>query len=141
MSEEHLPFSTVDLNGNTHKNRFIRDTSYNTTINPSFELEYIWALAYYERYGEPLPGDMDVLYAPLQENVHVKRFFGALVRGLSPIFCGGNIFGKVISGIKCIGGYIFGGNGLLHYHKIAALKQGISDFKQHAGRIRIGDLF
>ena len=48
MSEEHLPFSTMDLNGNTHKNQFIRDTSYNTTINPSFELEYIRALAYYE---------------------------------------------------------------------------------------------
>ena len=48
MSKEHLPFSTVDLNGNTHKNWFVRDTSYNTTINPSFELEYIQALAYYE---------------------------------------------------------------------------------------------
>ena len=43
MSEEHLPFSTVDLNGSTHKTRFKRDPSYNTIINPSFELEYIWA--------------------------------------------------------------------------------------------------
>ena len=65
---------------------------------------------------------MDVLYAPLEKNVHVKRFLGAFVKGLSSIFHGGSIFGKVISGIKCTGGYIFGGNGLLHHHKIAALK-------------------
>ena len=65
---------------------------------------------------------MDVLYAPLEKNVRVKKFLGALVRELSSIFRGGNIFGKVISGIKCIGGYIFGGNGLIHRHKIAALK-------------------
>ena len=84
---------------------------------------------------------MDVLYAPLEKNVHVKRFLGALVRGLSLIFHGGNMFGKVISGIERISGYIFRGNGLLHHHKIAALKQGVSVLKQHAGRIRIGDLF
>ena len=65
---------------------------------------------------------MDVLYAPLEKTVCVKRFLGALVRGLSSIFCGGNIFGKVIPGIKRTGRYIFGGNGLLHRHKIAALK-------------------
>ena len=65
---------------------------------------------------------MDVLYAPLEKNVHVKRFLGALVWELSSIFRGGNIFGKVISGIKHIGGYIFGGNGLHHHNKIAALK-------------------
>ena len=53
---------------------------------------------------------MDVLYAP-QNGTHKcsKRFLGALVKGLSTVFRGGNIFGKVISGIKQMGGYIFRG--------------------------------
>ena len=58
-----------------------------------------------------------------------KRFLGGLIRGIRTIFKVGNIFGKIVSGIKKVGGFIFKGiKGLFHRHKNTALLQAVKTF-------------
>ena len=76
------------------------------------------ALDYVSKYGEPLPLDEDTIYADQLSSPPTpkrqKRFLGAIVRGLGKIFKGANIFGKIINGVKKIGGFFKGIKGLFH---------------------------
>ena len=85
-------------------------------------LEVQRSLDYISKYGEPIPLEADTIYAEEHNNVTLKRhkrFLGGLIRGITSIFKGGNIFGKIVTGIKKVGGFIFKGiKGLLHRRKI-----------------------
>ena len=75
-------------------------------------LEVQRALDYVSKYGEPIPLEVDTIYAEQHNNVTLKRhkrFLGGLIHGITSIFKGGNIFGKIVSGIKKVGGFIFKG--------------------------------
>ena len=98
---------------------------------------------YNSKYRKPLPSDLETIYAkqPSQTD-RQKRFLGALVKGISNLFKGGNLFGSIIKGIKTIGGYVFKGiNGLLHRHKNSALMQAMNLFKSHTSKLKVGKLF
>ena len=104
------------------------------------------ALDYFSKYGNPIPLDEDTLYAPTPSNTTTpkrqKRLLGALIRGISSIFSGGNIFGKIVSGIKKVGGFIFKGiKGLLHRRKNTALIQAAKSLAAHSRRFAIGRLY
>ena len=91
------------------------------------------ALDYVSKYGEPLPLDEDTIYtnqlssptAPKRQ----KRFLGAIVSGLGKIFKGAYIFGKIINGVKKIGGFFKGIKGLFHRRKNTALTQAVHAFR------------
>ena len=87
-------------------------------------LEVQRALDYFSKYDKPIPLDSDTIYAEENSNStghRHKRFLGTLVRGITSLFKGGNIFGKIVSGIKKVGGFIFKGiKGLLHRRKNTA---------------------
>ena len=71
-----------------------------------------------------------------------KRFLGGLIRGISPIFKGGNIFGKIVTGIKKAGGFIFKGiKGLLHRRKNTALIQAVKSLAARSRRFLVGKLY
>ena len=97
-----------------------RDTS--NGIDSSSELlpllEVQRALDYYSTYGDPISLEEDTIYAEEygDEVQHQQeRFLGALVRGIMCIFKGDNIFGKIVSRIKKVDGFIFKDiKGLLH---------------------------
>ena len=103
-------------------------------------LEVQRTLDYFSKYNEPIALDEDTIYAPetlmTSSNNKVntthyrsKRFLSGLIRGIRTIFKGGNIFGKIVSGIKKVGGFIFKGiKGLFHRHKNAALLQAVKTF-------------
>ena len=103
-------------------NRPRRDVS-DSDLLPLLEVQR--ALDYVSKYGEPIPLEADTIYAEQHNNVTLKRhkrFLGRLIRGITSIFKGGNIFGKIVSGIKRVGGFIFKGiKGLLHRRKNTAL--------------------
>ena len=73
------------------------------------------------KYGEPIPLEADTIYAEQHNNVTLKghkKCLDGLIRGITSIFKGGNIFGKIVSGIKKVCGFIFKGiKGLLHKKK------------------------
>ena len=104
----------------TH-NRPKRDIS---DIGPIPLLEIQRALDYLSKYGDPISLDADTIFAEIQSNVtnnRQKRFLGSLIRGITHLFKGGNIFGKIVSGIKKVGIFIFKGiKGLLHRRKNTA---------------------
>ena len=91
------------------------------------------ALDYVSKYGEPLPLDEDTIYADQLSSPTAskrqKRFLGAIVKGLGKIFKGANIFGKIINGVKKIGGFFKGIKGLFHRHKNTALTQAVRAFQ------------
>ena len=105
-------------------NRPRRDASDPDPIpDPLPLLEVQRALDYVSKYGEPIPLEADTIYAEEHNNVTLKRhkrFLGRLIRGITSIFKGGNIFGKIVTGIKKVGGFIFKGiKRLLHRRTLA----------------------
>ena len=82
-------------NPNKTHNRLKRDISDNGPI-PLLEIQR--ALDYLSKYGDPITLDADTIFAELQSNVthnRQKRFLGSLIRGITRLFKGGNIFGKL----------------------------------------------
>ena len=73
---------------------------------------------------KPLPLDEDTIYADQLSSPPTpkrqKRFLGSIVKGLGKIFKGANIFGKIINGVKKIGGFFKGIKGLIHRRKNTA---------------------
>ena len=68
--------------------------------------------SYWIKYGEQLPSDFDTLYATdkcdsCNQRHREKRFISALLKGLRGVTRGASIFGRLISSVKKIGGYIF----------------------------------
>ena len=126
---------------NTH-NRLKRDISDNGPI-PLLEIQR--ALDYLSKYGDPITLDADTIFAELQSNVthnRQKRFLGSLIRGITRLFKGGNIFGKIVSGIKKVGGFIFKGiKGLLHRRKNTALLNAARTMATRSKRFIVGKLY
>ena len=55
---------------------------------------------------------------------------------------GGNIFERLVSGLRKVGGYIFKGlNGLFHHHKNVAISRAVEVFKKYDSNPTIGQLF
>ena len=55
---------------------------------------------------------------------------------------GGNIFGRLVSGLRKVGGYIFKElNGLFHHHKNVAISCAVEVFKKYDSNLTIGQLF
>ena len=108
-------------------------------------LEVQRALDYISKYGEPIYLEADTIYAEQHNNVTLKRhkrFLGRLIRGISAIFKGGNIFGKIVTGIKKVGGFIFKGiKGLLHRRKNTALIQAAKSLAARSRRFLVGKLY
>ena len=128
-----------------HLSRQKRNTMENleTPLLPLLEVQR--ALDYYSKYGEPIPMEEDTLYAPIPNNTTApkrqKRFLGGLIRGITSLFSGGNIFGKIVSGIKKVGGFIFKGiKGLLHRRKNTALLHAARAFAENK-RFAVGRLY
>ena len=83
--------------------------------------------SYWIKCGQQLPSDFDTLYATHQcDSCNLrhreKRFINALLKGLHGVTQGASIFGRLISFMKEIGGYVFKGiHGLFHHHKVQAI--------------------
>ena len=127
-------------------NRPRRDVSDPDPIpDPLPLLEVQRALDYVSKYGEPIPLEADTIYAEEHNNVTLKRhkrFLGGLIRGITSIFKGGNIFGKIVTGIKKVGGFIFKGiKGLLHRRKNSALIQAAKTLATRSRRFLVGKLY
>ena len=120
-----------------------RDTSDLSSI-PLVEIQR--ALDYFSKYEDRISLDADTLFAEIPGNMTAhtrqKRFLGALIRGIGSIFKGGNIFGKIVSGIKKVGGFIFKGiKGLLHRRKNTALLQAAKSLAAKSRRFVVGRLY
>ena len=102
---------------------------------------------YWSKYGEQLPSDFDTMYAstdcPSCRHKHRdKRFISALLKGLNGVTRGASIFGRLISSVKKIGGYVFKGiHGLFHHHKVQAIYRAVNTFKKYYSKLKIGELF
>ena len=58
-----------------------------------------------------------------------KRFISTLLKGLNGVTRGASIFGRLISSVKKIGGYVFKGiHGLFHHHKVQAIYRAVKHF-------------
>ena len=115
----------------------------NPPLLPLMEVQR--ALDYFSKYADPIPLDADTIYAPTPNittpHKRQKRFLGALIRGISSIFKGGNIFGNIVSGIKKVGGFIFKGiKGLLHRRKTTALLHAARTFAA-SKKFAVGKLY
>ena len=108
-------------------------------------LEVQRALDYLSKYGEPMPLEADTIYAEQHNNITLKRqkrFLGGLIRGITAVFKGGNIFGKIVSGIKKVGGFIFKGiKGLLHRRKNTALLNAAKSIAARSKRFLVSKLY
>ena len=108
-------------------------------------LEVQRALDYFSKYGEPITLEADNIYAEIYGNGTVKRqkrFLSALINGINAVFKGGNIFGKIVSGIKKVGGFIFKGiKGLLHRRKNHALLQAAKTVAARSKKFLVGKLY
>ena len=126
---------------NTH-NRLKRDISDIGSI-PLLEIQR--ALDYLSKYGDPITLDADTIFAEMQSNLthkRHKRFLGSLIRGITHLFKGGNIFRKIVSGIKKVGGFIFKGiKGLLHRRKNTALLNAARTMATRSKRFIVGKLY
>ena len=127
-------------------NRPRRDVSEPDPIpDPLPLLEVQRALDYVSKYGEPIPLEADTIYAEQHNNVTLKRhkrFLGGLIRGITSILKGGIIFGKIVTGIKKVGGFIFKGiKGLLHRRKNSALIQAAKTLATRSRRFLVGKLY
>ena len=71
-----------------------------------------------------------------------KRFISALLKGLCRVTRGTSIFGRLISSVKKIGGYISKGiHGLFQHHKVQAIYHAVNTFKKYHSKLKIGQLF
>ena len=110
-------------------------------------------ITYAAKYNISLPCEFDTFFTRISIPKHYikpftksplreKWFINALIRGLSVVSKGGNIFGRIVSGIKKIGGFIFRGvNGLFHHHKNLAISRAVEVFKKYSSKLKIGELF
>ena len=82
---------------------------------------------YWNKYGKHLPSDFDTMYTSsdcvtCQQKHRDKRFISTLLKSLNGVTRGASIFGRLISSVKKIGGYVFKGiHGLFHHHKVQAI--------------------
>ena len=103
--------------------------------------------SYWIKYGEQLPSDFDTQYATdkcdsCNQRHREKRFISALLKGLHGVTRGASIFGRLISSVKKIGGYVFKGiHGLFHHHKVQAIYHAVNTFKKYHSKLKIGQLF
>ena len=103
--------------------------------------------SYWNKYGEQLPSDFDTMYATsncpyCNHKQRDKRFISTLIKGLSGVTRGASIFGRLISSVKKIGGYVFKGiHGLFHHHKVQAIYRAVNTFKKYYSKLKIGELF
>ena len=71
-----------------------------------------------------------------------KRFLGALLKVLAGITQGASIFGRLISLVMKIGGYVFKGiYGQFYHHKVQAIYHTVNTFKKYSSKLKIGQLF
>ena len=78
----------------------------------------------------------------MTEKHREKRFISALIKGLCRVTRGASIFGRLISSVKKIGGYIFKGvHGLFHHHKVQAIYRAVNTFKKYHSKMKIGQLY
>ena len=102
---------------------------------------------YWNKYGEQLPSDFDTMYAPSDcpsccHRHRDKRFISTLLKGLNGVTHGASIFGRLISSVKKIGGYVFKGiHGLFHHHKVQVIYRAVNTFKKYYSKLKIGELF
>ena len=123
LSEMEHPLQEVEhkqtISNTTHSKR---STEYFLTSAEMHRLQTYW-----NKYGEQLPSDFDTMYASsncpsCQHRQRDKRFISALLKGLNGVTRGASIFGRLISSVKKIGGYVFKGiHGLFHHHKVQAI--------------------
>ena len=103
--------------------------------------------SYCNKYGKQLSSDFDTMYASTncdscQQKHRDKRFISALLKGLSGVTSGASIFGRLISSVKKIRGYVFKGiHGLFHHHKVQAIYCAVNTFKRYHSKLKIGQLF
>ena len=70
--------------------------------------------------------------ASCQQKHRDKRFINALLKGLNGVTQGASIFGRLISSVKKIGGYMFKGiHRLFHHHKVQAIYCAVNTFKKY----------
>ena len=144
LTPEELPTNAY-ATGDTHQNK--QDADF--TILEDLLIEDIQhALDYNFKYGEPLPLDADTIYAeevPKNSSTVViqkKHFLGTLIRGIGCLFRGANTFGKLFSGIKKVGGFIFKGiKGLFHRCKNTALVQAVKAFASWSKKLILDKLY
>ena len=102
---------------------------------------------YWNKYGKQLPSDFDTMYASsdclsCHHKQRDKRFISTLINGLKGVTRGASIFGRLISSVKKIGGYVFKGiHGLFHHHKVQAIYRAVNTFKKYYHKLKIGELF
>ena len=102
---------------------------------------------YWNKYGEPLPSDFDTIYASsncpsCHQRQRDKRFISALLKGLNGVTRGASIFGRLISSVKKIEGYMFKGiHRLFHHHKVQAIIRAVNTFNKYHNKLKIGQLF
>ena len=98
--------------------------------------------SYWIKYGKQLPSDFGTLYADdkcdtCNHRHREKRFISALLKGLCRVTRGAHIFGRPISSVKKIGGYIFKGiHGLFHHHKVQAIYRAVNTFKKYHSKLK-----
>ena len=77
-----------------------------------------------------------------QQKHRDKRFISTLLKGLNGVTRGASIFGRLISSVKKIGGYVFKGiPGLFHHHKVQVIYHVVNTFKKYHSKLKIGQLF
>ena len=93
--------------------------------------------SYLIKYHEQLPSNFDTLYATDQCDSCNQRH-----REKSGVTQGASIFGRLISSMKKIGGYVFKSiHGLFHHHKVQAIYRAVNTFKKYHSKLKIGQLF
>ena len=139
LSEMEHPLKEVEHKNTTHSKRSTEDFLTGAEIH---RLQTYW-----DKYGEPLPSDFDTMYTSstcpsCQQRHRDKRFISALLKGLHGVTRGASIFGRLISSVKKIGGYIFKAiHGLFHHHKVQAIYHAVNTFKKYHSKLKIGQLF
>ena len=149
--DEHLQrFSNT-----TNKPKVKRSSPYFPKTHGSFVDKY-HHIFYAEHYQEELPSDFKTLYAPESpvSNITLRQrskrhIVSTILAGIRSgrvfkLFSGGNLFRKVFSGIRKVGGWIYKGlHNLFHHHKHAALTRATSIFSslRTQARLTLGKLF
>ena len=99
--------------------------------------------SYWIKYGEQIPSDFDTLYSTdkcdsFNQRHREKRFISAVFKGLCRVTRGASIFGRLISSVKKIGGYVFKGiHGLFHHHKVQAIYHAVNTFKKYHSKLKL----
>ena len=143
LSEIEHPLQEVE-----HKSSGLNKTCSKRSTDDILTVAEIHRLqTYWNKYGKHLPNDFDTIYASsncttCQQKHRDKRFISTLLKGLNGVTRGASIFGRLISSVKKIGGYMFKGiHGLFHHHKVQAIYHVVNTFKKYHSKLKIGQLF